>query len=342
MKNLWMKVGTVVLAMVMMAGSMCIPAMAATEDEIKAAKTQMSVLNSVLGGFEEGVSEVDGVLKITDSRWNMQELKNYWVSDNASKNKTISIAESKDYTTIGIKGQYALKMRNAGGALNGWTARYQMWQQIPGALYKITARVYMHRPQGDTTEMRALLGASANADPNNFYTLSAMNPETYCLTCNEWVTITKYFVPSAVNFDIHLGSDIKPNDAGADGRYILWDDVKIQMIDNVLFDEDITEIKGGNTYNAKVLLGNTNSTAAQYTIIQSIYKKTAGGNLLLKKVQVSAESVSAVETYRAGQFRKDISFDLTGYSAEDDYVVKVMVWKNGVADMEPAYIGEKD
>ena len=367
MKKLWMKVGTIALAMVMMVGGICLNTLAATEEQItnaekalKSATTNGTFNNAAVaenssiahaGAMQPGGWQLVDKGLLSDYP-NTVKFATETVSSNTTSDMRIMAIVEDAEKYPGINGK-ALKMINPYGwgtddtlALS-WNVRHTIYEQIPGETYKLSARVFIHKGATTNPDVSVLFGATcSNKKLSDFLAYKTMtgSAETY----DQWVDLTLYFAGTAGNynwFDIYLAVDLESK--GTDG-YVLWDDVKIETVDAVSFHGEATELEGGKSYGATLVLGSLEAEVKSYTMLKSIYVKGVNDVLVLKKVVVEPITVTGVKkdvngnNMNAGQYVENITFDLTGYSVEDDYVVKVMVWKNGVADMEPAYIGEKD
>ncbi len=368
MKNLWMKVGTVVLAVLLMAGGTCLSAMAATEAQIEAAQAQLKYA-CTHGGFETGAVVEDGNEKTLPGAYspggmwehggagvhdyNKFASDTYASDDNTTFHMMAIVSDTEKYPELANQG-HALKMINPYNDPNSgvegfslaWGVRYLINDQLPGQTYRVSAKVYMHK--GNLAEdIGTIIGVGLGGSPANkmlAYEIMRGTESTY----NNWVDVSFCFVgrSAAESSDMYICLSTDVGERRTSGYaehtgYVLWDDIKIEAVDTVSFAED-TKAEGGSQCKATLIMSNIEATSKNYTVLKSIYAKGTNNSLILKKVLVESVTVPATATYKAGEYLENITFDLTRYSAEDDYVVKVMVWENGVADMEPAYIGEKD
>ena len=352
MKRTFAKFGALMTTLALSVGLAVVPAMAATPEEALANA-------NLYGSFESGL-KLDGDM-LYAGNWGLQTT-NVWAKDADSALNKVSLADCEPETpeegtedsesTIntsgmdGINGRFALRMRSSGLGV-GNMMRLSVHDQIPGTLYKLTARAYLYQAEGDTTEIRALLGASNNENTgDNFHTIGAFNPyvakyndwgSNLTGVYNEWVTITKYFQATYDWFNIYLGGYV----GTSENNFVLWDDVTLEVIDNVVFDDGITSVEGGKTYGAKVLLGNTTDAEKTYSVIKAVYSKNSDGGRLLESITFENVSVPVKETYKVGQYRQDITFDLTDYPTDKDYMLKVLV-RDPASLLTPVSIGTAD
>lgn len=364
MKKLWMKVGTIALATMMMVGGICLNTMAATEEEIAAAQAQLTYA-CTHGGFETGAVVEDGNTKTYPGAyspgggWEHGGAGNKFdkdtvASDDGSIFRTMAIvSDTEKYPELANQG-HALKMINpyndstasgVEGFSLAWGARVGVYSQLPGQTYRVSAKVYLNK--GNLTDdIGAVIGIGFGSEANKIIAYKTIygTEDTY----NSWIDLSFYSAGRSASASsgifVYLSTDVgERRAAGYEGHtgYVLWDDIKIEAVDTVSFEKD-AKVEGGGQCKATLLMSNTEASSKNYTVLKSVYAKETNNTLVLKKVLVESVTVPATSTYKAGQYLEDIAFDLTEYTAEDDYVVKVMVWEKGVSDMKPAYIGELD
>lgn len=352
MKRTFAKIGVLLITLTLSVGSVVMPVAAATPEEALANA-------NLYGSFETGLKLSDDMLYAAN--WQVQN--NVWVKDENSAPGKVSMVDCEpetpeegtedSETTIntsgmdGINGRFAIRMRHSNGLAVGSMMRLPVHDQIPGTMYKLTARAYLYQAEGDETEIRALLGASNNEiSGNNFQTIGAFNPyvakyndwgSNLTGVYNEWVTITKYFVATHNWFNIYLGASV----GASENNFVLWDDVTLEVIDNVVFDDGITSVEGGEKYGAKVLLGNSTDAEKTYSIIKAVYSKNSEGHKFLEELTFENVTVPVKETYKVGQYRQDITFDLTAYPTGTDYSLKVFV-RDPLSVTAPVSVGTAD
>jgi len=161
-------------------------------------------------------------------------------------------------------------------------------------------------------------------------------------TYNEWVYFTRYFVPSYEHFCIIIGA----NTRGIEGTYILWDDIEITKVNNVVFENTdgsaVEEIAGGTSFNGILLMGNTGEAVQNYVGMKALYERTSDNRLQLQAIETFPIEVPVRNsTYNTGQFRKDMTFDMSTYETGKDYVAKVFVW-DSASGMHPVAYGVQE
>lgn len=329
----WRKIGTILMAVAMLVSMLTVPAMA--EETVVFSED-----------FENAaVDESDGILK---AGWQLENGAMVWKNDaeNTAGDNVSITAEADDVHS----GSYALKMRTTSVvSRNVYTVKYN---QTPGTLYKISAWVKMVNPNnvGDVC-CTITTGYSQNAAANDFLTMGAFNP--YAANINEqgyflqgvygeWSHFTRYFAATDNYFYIMLGANTR-GDAKA---YIVWDDIEISKVDNVVFENTdgsaVEEITGGTNFNGTLLMGNIGNSALSYTGMKVLYERKENGCLQLLDIETFAIDIPvSASSHNTGQYRADLTFDMTEYEAGKDYVAKVFVW-DSTSGMHPVVYGAQD
>lgn len=110
----------------------------------------------------------------------------------------------------------------------------------------------------------------------------------------------------------------------------------VEMQNRVEFDAEITEITGGNLYNATLFLKAPTEGEQTYSVLQAAYASSKSGARELERVWVQRIAVSPKDADANGMFVKTLSFNLTEMQEGKDYTVKAMVWKKGSLQPEVA------
>ncbi len=352
MKRTFAKIGALMTTLALSVGLAVVPAIAATEQEIAAAEAGMQSLRTH-GGFETGGIIADGNVKThagaysPGGDWQVGDsgcLNDFtkFAADtcatNSGDNDLRLMAVTNDtekHPEIADMG-YVLKMINPYNDPSGidgfslpWGVKYGIYNQLPGQTYRVSAKVYMHKGNL-ANNIGVFLGAGNGVTSDRMFAYKSMTgtADTY----DKWIDISFCFTgvnsQSGYNwFNIYLSTDVGERNAeGYVGHtgYVLWDDITIQTVDNLTFTEEIAEVKGGQKYGATLVLSNLESTPKNYISIKAIYSK-AGGTAHLESLVVDEVTATAVSEKKAGQALENITFDLSEFSTEKNYFVKVIV-----------------
>lgn len=361
MKRTFAKFGALMTTLALSVGLAVVPAIAATEQEIAAAEAGMQSLRTH-GGFETGGIIAEGNTKThagaysPGGDWQVGDsgcLNDFtkFAADtcatNSGDNNLRLMAVTNDtekHPEIADMG-YVLKMINPYNDPSGidgfslpWGVKYGIYNQLPGQTYRVSAKVYMHKGNL-ANDIGVFLGAGNGVTSDRMFAYKNMTGTTD--TYDKWIDISFCFTgvnsQTAYNwFNIYLSTDVgERNTEGYVGHtgYVLWDDITIQTVDGLTFDEEIETVEGGKKYSASFALSNLESVTKNYTSLKAIYSNS-GGVKKLEHIAVNTVTADAVTATRAGRAVENITFDLSALPQGGDYSIKAMIWEEN-AQMKP-------
>lgn len=297
--------------------------------------------------------DVTGVLQCAG--WNFENSGMTWVTDTAN---TVAMNISVTSETRSGEG-YALKMRTTSVVSQNVYKVVDLGTAAFGKVHKITGWVKLVADNKSFSAPTCVSAADAHtAGTSSLYTFGALNPKDstgknvdgYYLslpdTNGEWVQFSRYFVPSLSNGQVRvlIGANVS-----TPGGYVLWDDIEIMPVENILFTDAEGNVpgalEGGKKYTGTVLMANTDmEKEVSYIGMQAIYERVSGklqlAGLETFPVEISKRTRPDGNNLNAGQFRADLDFDLTAYPT-GDYVAKIFIW-DSVSGMRPILSGVQE
>ena len=102
-----------------------------------------------------------------------------------------------------------------------------------------------------------------------------------------------------------------------------------ELQSRIEFDTEITEITGGNTYNATLFLKAPTTGERTYTVLQAVYANAKSDAVELERFWAERLMISSGSANTNGMYTKELTFDLTKMTEGKEYTVKGMVWEEG-------------